>query len=77
MGCARRLPWVGWRRLASWREVRSRMMAELGPEALETAREVAAGGRESGMVGPGRPVPEGADDQARLLAVFGRDPSGG
>ncbi|TDC59621.1 TIGR03086 family protein [Actinomadura sp. GC306] len=114
--------------VASWRTVRARMMAELGPEALarrvalavglevtmrewlekyplellvhtwdlaqatgqsvvfdadlvgpalETAQQMAAGGRERGMVGPERPVPEGVDDQARLLAVFGRDPSGG
>lgn len=51
--------------------------ADLVGPALETARRMAPGGREGGMVGPERPLPRGADDQARLLALFGRDPSGG
>ncbi|WP_165967047.1 TIGR03086 family metal-binding protein [Actinomadura sp. 7K507] len=114
--------------LASWRAVRARMMAELGPEALarrvrlalgvevtmrewleeyplellvhtwdlaratgqsvvfdadlvgpalETARRMAPAGRGAGMLAPERSVPEGAGDQARLLALFGRDPAGG
>lgn len=51
--------------------------ADLVGPALETARRMAPGGREGGMVGPERPLPRGADDQARLLALFGRDPYGG
>lgn len=50
--------------------------ADLAGPALETARRMAPGGRERGMLGPERPAPEGADDRARLLALFGRDPSG-
>ncbi|WP_141969278.1 maleylpyruvate isomerase N-terminal domain-containing protein [Actinomadura hallensis] len=46
------------------------------PRDDPTARRMAPGGRERGMLGPERPAPEGADDQARLLALFGRDPSG-
>ena len=42
--------------------------------ALETARRFAAQGREAGMLGPERAVADDADDQARLLALFGRDP---
>lgn len=114
--------------VASWRAVRARMTAELGPEALgrrirlsmgqettlrewletyplellvhtwdlaqatgqsvvfdadlvgpalETARRLAPGGRVAGQVGPERALPEDADEQARLLALFGRDPFGG
>ncbi|MGP4028216.1 TIGR03086 family metal-binding protein [Actinomadura sp. 3N407] len=114
--------------LASWREVRARMTAELVPDALarrirmavglemtvrewleqyplellvhtwdlaqatgqsvvfdadlvgpalETARRMAPAGRERGMLGAERPLPDGASDQARLLALFGRDPFGG
>jgi uncharacterized protein (TIGR03086 family) len=44
--------------------------------ALETARLFAPQGREAGMLGPERAVPDDADDQARLLALFGRDPAG-
>ncbi|WP_255267570.1 maleylpyruvate isomerase N-terminal domain-containing protein [Actinomadura madurae] len=111
--------------LASWREVRGRMMAALTPEALdrrvglaigvemtmrewleryplellvhtwdlaqatgqrvvfdadlvgpalETAERMAPRGREVGMVGPAVAVPDDADGQARLLALFGRSP---
>ena len=113
--------------LGSWRRVRSRMMAELSPEALArpvqlalglemtlrdwlegyplellvhswdlaeatgqsvvfdadlvgpalaTAEQMAPGGREAGMLGPEVAVPDGADEQARLLALFGRSPAG-
>lgn len=113
--------------LASWREVRGRMEAELTPEALdrnvdlafgmtvsvrewleryplellvhtwdlaqatgqsvvfdadlvgpalETAGRMAPRGREAGMVGPEVAVADDADDQARLLALFGRSPAG-
>ncbi|MFB4315889.1 TIGR03086 family metal-binding protein [Actinomadura sp. 21ATH] len=48
----------------------------VGP-ALETAGRFAAQGRAAGMLGPERAVPDGADDQARLLALFGRDPAWG
>ena len=51
--------------------------AELVGRALGTARRMAPPGREAGMVGPERPLPDGAGDQERLLAVFGRDPAGG
>ncbi|WP_412517797.1 TIGR03086 family protein [Actinomadura madurae] len=112
--------------LASWREVRGRMMAALTPEALdrriglaigvemtmrewleryplellvhtwdlaqatgqrvvfdadlvgpalETAERMAPRGREVGMVGPAVAVPDDADGQARLLALFGRSPA--
>ncbi|GAA0372079.1 TIGR03086 family metal-binding protein [Microbispora corallina] len=40
--------------------------------ALETAKEFAPQGREAGMLGPERAVADDADDQTRLLAVFGR-----
>ncbi|MQY05764.1 TIGR03086 family metal-binding protein [Actinomadura macrotermitis] len=43
----------------------------LGP-ALETARRFAPQGREAGMLGPERTVPDNADAQSRLLALFGR-----
>jgi hypothetical protein len=33
-------------------------------------------GREAGMVGPEVAVADDADDQARLLALFGRSPAG-
>ena len=113
--------------LASWRQVRGRMMAELTPEALArpvqlalglemtlcewlegyplellvhawdlaeatgqsvvfdadlvgpalaTARQMAPAGREAGMLGPEASVSEDADDQVRLLALFGRSPAG-
>jgi uncharacterized protein (TIGR03086 family) len=42
-------------------------------EALQTAEQFAPVGRQYGMVGPERPVPADADDQTRLLALFGRD----
>ncbi|TDB84827.1 TIGR03086 family protein [Actinomadura sp. 7K534] len=51
--------------------------ADLVGPALVTARRLAPGGRAAGQVGPERPLPEDADDQARLLALFGRDPFGG
>lgn len=47
----------------------------VGP-ALESARRFAPQGREAGMLGPERPVADDADNQARLLAVFGRNPAG-
>jgi uncharacterized protein (TIGR03086 family) len=47
----------------------------VGP-ALETARRFAPQGREAGMLGPERVVAGDADDQARLLALFGRSPAG-
>ncbi|QXJ19812.1 TIGR03086 family protein [Actinomadura graeca] len=50
---------------------------DLAAAALETARRFAPQGRAAGMIGPERAVPGGADDQARLLAVFGRGPSDG
>jgi uncharacterized protein (TIGR03086 family) len=111
--------------VASWREVRARMMAALTPEALdrtvplafgdatmrewlqgyplellvhtwdlaratgqtvefdadlvrsalETAERMAPRGREAGMVGAEVGVADDASDQARLLALFGRDPA--
>jgi uncharacterized protein (TIGR03086 family) len=111
--------------LASWREVRSRMMAELTPEALdrtvalafgtvtmrvwlegyplellvhtwdlaravgrtvefdrdlvraalEAAERMAPRGRAAGMVGAEVAVADDASEQARLLALFGRDPA--
>ncbi|MFC3985827.1 TIGR03086 family metal-binding protein [Streptosporangium jomthongense] len=42
-------------------------------QALETARLFAPQGREAGMLGPERAVADDADDQTRLLALFGRD----
>ncbi|NYE14082.1 uncharacterized protein (TIGR03086 family) [Actinomadura citrea] len=50
--------------------------ADLVGPALATARRMAPGGREAGMLGPEVAVPDGADDQARLLALFGRSPAG-
>lgn len=47
----------------------------VGP-ALATARRMAPGGRGAGMLGPEVAVPDDADDQARLLALFGRSPAG-
>jgi uncharacterized protein (TIGR03086 family) len=48
----------------------------LGPDlvraAIETAEQYAPLGREAGLIGPERDVPDGADDQTRLLALFGR-----
>ncbi|MFB4310255.1 TIGR03086 family metal-binding protein [Actinomadura sp. GTD37] len=49
--------------------------ADLVRSALETAGRMAPRGREAGMVGPESAIAEGAGDQARLLALFGRDPS--
>lgn len=51
--------------------------ADLVGPALEMAERMAPHGREAGMVGPERDVADGADAQARLLAMFGRDPVGG
>lgn len=48
--------------------------ADLARHALETAERLAPLLREAGTVAPERPVPDGADDQARLLALFGRTP---
>jgi uncharacterized protein (TIGR03086 family) len=50
--------------------------ADLVGPALETAEQMAPGGREAGMLGPEVAVPDGADDQVRLLALFGRSPAG-
>ncbi|MGI5201249.1 hypothetical protein ACQEU6_06585 [Spirillospora sp. CA-108201] len=50
--------------------------ADLVGPALATAREMAPGGREAGMLGPEVAVPGDAGDQARLLALFGRSPVG-
>lgn len=50
--------------------------ADLARSALETARRMAPRGRARGMLGPEVAVPRDADDQARLLAVFGRSPAG-
>jgi uncharacterized protein (TIGR03086 family) len=44
-------------------------------EALETARQFTPVGRAAGLVGPECSVAEGADDLARLLALFGRSVS--
>ncbi|MBB4775317.1 TIGR03086 family metal-binding protein [Actinomadura livida] len=51
--------------------------ADLVGPALVTARRLAPGGRAAGQVGPECALSEDADDQARLLALFGRDPFGG
>ncbi|XRQ15175.1 TIGR03086 family metal-binding protein [Actinomadura welshii] len=51
--------------------------ADLVGPALEAARRMVPRGRAVGQIGPEGAVPDGADDQARLLALFGRDPSGG
>jgi uncharacterized protein (TIGR03086 family) len=48
---------------------------DLVEAALETARAMAPQGREAGMVGAEVAVGADADAQARLLAVFGRDPA--
>lgn len=40
-----------------------------------TAERMAPRGREAGMVGAEVGVADGASDQARLLALFGRDPA--
>jgi uncharacterized protein (TIGR03086 family) len=45
---------------------------ELVQDALETAEAFAAGARRAGMLGFELPVPDGADDQTRLLARLGR-----
>lgn len=44
--------------------------------ALETGRRFATQGRAAGMLGSEVAVPGDADDQARLLALFGRNPFG-
>ena len=44
--------------------------------ALETAHLFAPAGRAAGLIGPERAVPAGADDLTRLLALFGRSPTG-
>lgn len=49
--------------------------ADLVDAALETAKAMAPRGREAGMLGAEVPVPGDADSQARLLALFGRDPA--
>lgn len=48
--------------------------SDLVRPALETARRFAPQGRAAGMLGPERRVADDADDLARLLALFGRDP---
>lgn len=50
---------------------------ELVRAALETAERFAPLGRAAGMLGPEQPVPDNADDQTRLLALFGRSTAGG
>ncbi|TYC16609.1 TIGR03086 family protein [Actinomadura syzygii] len=47
---------------------------DLARHALERAESLASRGREAGFVGPELDVPDGADDQARLLALYGRTP---
>jgi len=49
--------------------------ADLVRSALETAAWMAPRGREVGKVGSEVGVADGAGDQARLLALFGRDPA--
>ncbi|MFF4234349.1 TIGR03086 family metal-binding protein [Actinomadura geliboluensis] len=49
--------------------------ADLVDAALETAKAMAPRGREAGMLGAEVPVSGDADSQARLLALFGRDPA--
>jgi uncharacterized protein (TIGR03086 family) len=44
--------------------------------ALETARLFAPAGRAAGLIGPERAIPADADDLTRLLALFGRNPTG-
>ncbi|MFI0408924.1 TIGR03086 family metal-binding protein [Actinomadura sp. 3N508] len=51
--------------------------ADLVGAALETARRLAPRGRAAGFVGPEVALPEGAGDQERLLALFGRTPLAG
>ncbi|MGH3390964.1 MAG: TIGR03086 family metal-binding protein [Actinomadura sp.] len=46
--------------------------SDLVRPALETAERMAPQGRAAGMVGPEHAVTDDADDQTRLLAVFGR-----
>ncbi len=50
--------------------------ADLVASAVKTAERMAPWGREAGMLGPEVAVPDDADDQARLLALFGRSPAG-
>ncbi|NVI88406.1 TIGR03086 family metal-binding protein [Actinomadura sp. BRA 177] len=49
--------------------------ADLVRSALETSERLAPRGRAVGKVGPEVGVADGAGDQARLLALFGRDPA--
>lgn len=49
--------------------------ADLVGPALETARQMVPRGREMGKVGREVAVAGDADDQSRLLALFGRDPA--
>ncbi|TDD15366.1 TIGR03086 family protein [Actinomadura sp. KC06] len=51
--------------------------ADLAGSALKTARHLAPRGREAGFVGAERVLPDGAGDQERLLALYGRAPLGG
>jgi uncharacterized protein (TIGR03086 family) len=50
--------------------------SDLVRPALETARRFAPQGRAAGMLGPECRVADDADDQTRLLALFGRGPFG-
>jgi uncharacterized protein (TIGR03086 family) len=50
--------------------------ADLVRSALETAERLVPRGRAAGKVGPEVGVADGAGGQARLLALFGRDPAG-
>ena len=49
---------------------------DLVRDALETARLFAPAGRAAGLIGPERAIPADADDLTRLLALFGRNPTG-
>ncbi|MFA1547032.1 TIGR03086 family metal-binding protein [Actinomadura chokoriensis] len=49
--------------------------AGLVRSALETAERMAPRGRAAGSIGPEVAVAPDAGDQARLLALFGRDPA--
>ena len=48
---------------------------ELVRQAIETAEAFAPVARSAGLIGPAVVVADDADDQARLLAVFGRGQS--
>ena len=56
-------------------KLRSRADPELVRQALETAEAFAPVARSAGLIGPAVVVADDADDQARLLAVFGRGQS--